>query len=214
MYRQIKINPDDTRYQLIYWGDNPAGALNCYKINTVTYGTTEAPYLTVKRIQTLADQNVDKYPLAARATKEDFYVDDLMTGSDDLLEAVSKQNQLINMLKSAGFQLRKWCANHLKLLINVPPEDIEPLLNIRDGIEDHVKTLGVTWLPKADEIAIKTLWVKPTTITKRTILSDVAHIFDPIGLVSPVIIQAKIFIQELWKLKIDWDVRLDPALAA
>ena len=78
MCRQIQINSTDIRYQLIYERDNPEGALNCYKLNTVTYGTTAAPYLAVKRLQTLADQNVDKYPLAAKTTKEDFYVDDLI----------------------------------------------------------------------------------------------------------------------------------------
>lgn len=42
-------------------------------------------------------------------------------------------------------------------------------------------------------------------VTKRTILSDVAQVFDPLGLINPIIIDAKIIIQELWKLKSGWD---------
>lgn len=37
--------------------------------------------------------------------------------------------------------------------------------------------------------------------------------FDPLGLISPVIIQVKMPIQELWVLKIDWDDPLPQNLA-
>ncbi|KAK9678912.1 Pao retrotransposon peptidase, partial [Popillia japonica] len=42
-------------------------------------------------------------------------------------------------------------------------------------------------------------------ITKRTILSTTAKMFDPIGLISPIIITAKILMQRLWELHISWD---------
>ncbi|XP_063994415.1 uncharacterized protein LOC135171771 [Diachasmimorpha longicaudata] len=49
--------------------------------------------------------------------------------------------------------------------------------------------------------------MKPSTeqINERTILSEIAQIYDPLGLIGPVIIRAKIFIQELRLLKIGWD---------
>lgn len=43
------------------------------------------------------------------------------------------------------------------------------------------------------------------TVTKRVILSSVAQIFDPLGLLSPITITGKIIMQQLWRLKIDWD---------
>lgn len=45
----------------------------------------------------------------------------------------------------------------------------------------------------------------PQVITKRIILSSITQIFDPLGLIGPVIIKAKILLQSLWQLKIDWD---------
>ncbi|XP_043475023.1 uncharacterized protein LOC122506774 [Leptopilina heterotoma] len=39
----------------------------------------------------------------------------------------------------------------------------------------------------------------------RTIASDIARIFDPLGLLNPVIAHGKIIQQELWRLKLDWD---------
>jgi len=44
--------------------------------------------------------------------------------------------------------------------------------------------------------------------TKRCVTSDVARIYDPLGLIGPVIVTAKIFIQQLWHLKYEWDAKL------
>ena len=45
-------------------------------------------------------------------------------------------------------------------------------------------------------------------ITKRTLISDIAKIFDVLGWFSPSVIKMKILLQQLWELKVNWD---DPA---
>ena len=45
-------------------------------------------------------------------------------------------------------------------------------------------------------------------IRKRSIFSQTAKIFDPLGLLGPVIVIAKLLIQNLWKAQIDWDERI------
>jgi len=47
-----------------------------------------------------------------------------------------------------------------------------------------------------------------TRITKRVILSEIASVFDPLGLISPVIIKFKIIMQQLWQLNTSWDAVL------
>ena len=49
---------------------------------------------------------------------------------------------------------------------------------------------------------------KPNRLTKRIVLSQIAKLFDPLGLVSPVTIRAKMQLQDLWKLQLDWDESL------
>lgn len=69
------------------------------------------------------------------------------------------------------------------------------------------------WDPNYDTIKYKiNVSFNRNKVTKRTILSAISQIYDPLGLIGPAIILAKIFIQHLWKLKIGWDEELSNEL--
>ena len=55
-------------------------------------------------------------PLAWATTLSDFYVDDFLTGSDSVAEALQLQHELIAMLNCEGFNFTKWCSNEAQLL--------------------------------------------------------------------------------------------------
>ncbi|XP_055537537.1 uncharacterized protein LOC129725566 [Wyeomyia smithii] len=55
-------------------------------------------------------------------------------------------------------------------------------------------------------------WKQTSPITQRVVLSEAARLFDPYGLAGPVIVQAKMFLQELWKGKYSWDEPLSMTL--
>ncbi|GFW18349.1 integrase catalytic domain-containing protein [Trichonephila clavipes] len=61
------------------------GPLQIYKLNTVTYGTTCAPYLATRTIQQLARDEEEHYPLAASVTIRDIYMHDILTEWDEPL---------------------------------------------------------------------------------------------------------------------------------
>lgn len=125
MYRQILMHDEDSAYQLIVWRDNDSEEYRYYRLKTVTYGTTSAPYLATKCLQYLATQNTDKYPLGSEVVHDDFYVDDCLSGANDITTAQEMQRQVTTLLDDAGFKLRKWCANNSRLLSGIPPEDQE-----------------------------------------------------------------------------------------
>lgn len=78
--------------------------------------------------------------------------------------------------------------------------------------DQAVKTLGLTWIPTTDQLCVKVCLGETKRITKRTVISDLARLFDPLGILAPIVVTAKIFIQELWKLKLEWDEALPAEL--
>ncbi|XP_055840984.1 uncharacterized protein LOC129908495 [Episyrphus balteatus] len=191
MYRQVLINEEDQKYQLIWWRFNSNDPLKCFKLHTVTYGTSSASYLATKCLQALAHENKQRFPLGSAALARDFYVDDVLTGSDKITELLATQSELQTILSSGGFKLRKWCANHASLLNGIPLEDRETELDFSDNIDEQIKTVGLTWMPKSDQLCVKTTWAHKTRTTKRIASSDIAHLFDPLGIMGPVVVIAK-----------------------
>lgn len=75
-----------------------------------------------------------------------------------------------------------------------------------------VKTLGLFWNTFHDSFEIKLELETSAEITNRNVLSHISKLFDPLGFITPVIINAKLFMQQLWLLKINWDQNLPPYL--
>ncbi|XP_037942526.1 uncharacterized protein LOC119675399 [Teleopsis dalmanni] len=189
MYLQVLINPEDRRYQLIIWRSSLNSTNHYYQLNTITYGTRAASYLATRCLQKIALENKVNYPLGAQILCDNFYVDDGLGGSDSLITAIEAQRQLIHILKKHQFYLRKWSANHPQLLKNISQDHQVVNLDFTNDNNESIKTLGLFWLPKADLFGIK---VKMEgIITKRVVSSDLARLFDPLGLLAP--------------LKLSWD---------
>ena len=62
------------------------------------------------------------YPKAARVVKRSFYVDDCLTGSDSIQEAIQLQHELQELSIKGGFLLRKWNSNEPSALQHIKPE--------------------------------------------------------------------------------------------
>ncbi|XP_065084797.1 uncharacterized protein LOC135707006 [Ochlerotatus camptorhynchus] len=84
MYRQILKHPLDQRLLRIYWRKNSAEPVKVFQLLTVTYGTSSAPFLATRVLQQLAEDEQHRFPLAAVVIRKDMYMDDLLTGCDDL----------------------------------------------------------------------------------------------------------------------------------
>jgi hypothetical protein len=200
MYRQFGVDPQDTHLQRILWKDD-SGDLKVYELDTVTYGTKPAPFLATRTLKQIAMDYAKEYPLASRIVQNDTYVDDVFAGSDDLMVAKNCQQELIEMFKRSGLELHKWCSNHQELLGASEAENQECLINE----ESAVKTLGLLWSPTFDTMAYRVTFSIDKGFTKRAVLSEISSIFDPLGLISPVVTTPKIQMQQLWKLKISWN---------
>lgn len=209
MYRQVLIDPSQRNLQLIVWRDNPESELNHFQLNTVTYGTASAAFLATRCLKQISLDNSADYPVESKIISNDFYVDDLLTGSHDESSLITIHQNLVKLLSQAGFDLRKFTSNSATVLHKIKNNsDNSVSKNLNYIITDNqsTKTLGVSWNPILDQFEYNSqITLQICNVSKRTILSLISQIFDPLGLLGPIIIQAKIILQKLWQLQLGWD---------
>ncbi|XP_055841166.1 uncharacterized protein LOC129908583 [Episyrphus balteatus] len=205
MYRQILVSFPDRYYQLVMWREQNTAPLKIFKMYTVTFGTASAPYLAIKILKKVADDEQHNFPEGAKVVREDMYVDDLISGADSIEEARKKRDEARQLLATAGFNLPKWTSNVRDLVEDIPAHDRELDFELPINLSNHVKTLGIKWFPMDDCFSYQNLQPSAEVTTKRSILSTIAKLFDPLGWISPCIITEKIMMQRLWELGCDWD---------
>lgn len=172
-YRQIKVAPEDRLYQLILWRENPSQPIEIYQLNTVTYGTSAAPYLATRCLTKLAEDSISSNPTASAALMKETYVDDIMTGAYSLETAKCLLTEVQKLLSTAKFELRKYCSNNSSILNTIPDAHKQPYLQI--GSKEVVKTLGLIWQPSEDAFVYHFNIEPISIITKRTVLSNLEN---------------------------------------
>ncbi|XP_076301820.1 uncharacterized protein LOC143219898 [Lasioglossum baleicum] len=205
MYRQILVNDRDLDYQRIIWQNSPGDEPAPFQLLTVTYGMTCAPFLALRVLQQLLEDEGSRFPLARPILRSNIYVDDVLFGGDDIPSLRRSRDQLNGLLHCGHFKLRKWASNHSELLTDMDPSDHGLACSKFLTPDDEVKILGVSWNPSRDAFQFQVSLSNTLPSTKRTILSTIAKLYDPLGWVTPAIISAKVIIQDLWRLRIAWD---------
>lgn len=205
MYRQILINPKHTPYQRILYRFSPSEPIRDFELQTVTFGVSSSPYLALRTIQQVAQEQEKNFPLACETLQSDIFIDDLLSGQNSLEEAKKLQKDLISVLKTGNFVLRKWASNNPLLISHLPPSDcqVDPFSLDLDS-QSTLKVLGLLWNFKTDIFTFK---VAPRNLpcTKRNMLSELARIYDPLGFLVPLTVTLKLLIQNCWASAVDWD---------
>lgn len=206
MYRQIEVVSDQRNYQKIFYRANPEDKLKAYRLKTVTYGTSSASYQSQRCLKQLAIESANDFPKASKEIEQGFYVDDLITGSDNVPEAIKLYNEIDAIVSSAQMKLRKISSNSEEFLKSYPKEDLE----FADDRNQLIGVLGMKYNPVTDSIhfEMKEI-VVPKVISKRHILSEIASITDPDGILGPVVFEFKKFMKTVHMCKLPWDAPVD-----
>lgn len=207
MFRQTWIHPEDRKYQLILWREDPSEAIQVYELNTNTYGLRSSPFIAIRTLLRLADDWESSHPEspASQVIRRDTFVDDILTGADTVAEAQQLKLELIELTRSAGYELRKWSSNCRELLQDLPHEHCEqPHLFDMDD-KSFIKVLGIQWDPVSDSLSYQINVPLGQPISKRSILSTIARLYDPCGYSTPIIFRFKVFLQSLFTDGLNWD---------
>ncbi|XP_070524005.1 uncharacterized protein [Cardiocondyla obscurior] len=172
-----------------------------------------APYLAIRTLHQLVEDEGARFPRGARCLRHQAFVDNIFGSADQLEEAKEERDELILLLKAAGFELDKWSTNHKYL---IPEEHRTKPVNNTVHIEtlDTVSALGFQWNQSSDQFSYDRKRLEQNSVcNKRTALSCLSRLFDPLGWLSPVTIVGKVFLQELWIAKVDWDEKFNESQA-
>nr|CAH7752097.1 unnamed protein product [Callosobruchus chinensis] len=191
----------------IVWRSNPNEPLKTFQLNTVTYGRTAASFLAIRCLHQLAYECEVEHPNIAKIIRNDMYVDDLLTCVDTEQEANYIISHITQIFLQRGFELRKWKSNDKNVLSDIDIEHTSNIVEFSANKDHETKTLGLFWKCDQDILTYKINVNKSHSgqMTKRIMLSRISTIFDPLGLVSPCIITAKVQLQKLWLENLTWD---------
>ena len=206
MYLQIRIPAVERSYFRFLWRDLETDRRpDVYEFERIVFGDASAPF----RAQFVAQENArchkETFPLAAETIEKSTYMDDSLDSARTEEEAIELYNQLDSLWKLASMEPRKWVSNSASVLENIPSEKRASQVDLEDGTIPSIRTLGVLWLAKDDVFSFQVEVVINVPFTKRSLLSRVAKIFDPLGFISPFVLRAKILLQELWTQGLGWD---------
>ena len=179
--------------------------LQVYRFCRIPFGIISSPFLLSATINYHLKQIGST---TAEQLQRDIYVDNLITGTQSVSEGHQLYTEAKQIFTTASMNLREWASNSEELMALIPSHD-------RANSSD-IKVLGICWRLKNDTLSVP----GPSSeklegvFTKRGILQATASIYDPLGFFSPTILQAKIFIKELWENKFEWDTKLPTELLA
>ena len=133
-------------------------------------------------------------------------MDDYLDSFSNKEEAINVSNKAKQLLSNRGFNLTKFSSNNHDILKSLLSTNTVKSTDINLDLDEMPmeQALEVLWQPEKDILKIKSIKKKLPT-NKREILSFISTIFDPLGFVTPAVLEPKLIMQELWKRNIEWD---------
>ena len=220
MFLKINVPPDCKKYGRFIWCTKDRKNLRYFQFLGHVFGKVCSPTCSLYATQRNATEHADRMPRAAESVKKSTLVDDTLDSVPTEDEAVQVIKDLVEMHKHIGLEISKFATTSLNVAKRLP-----------DSIKKSEKMLLFeNFGPKEIEYAPGTVPKMPTmralgqyhnmvedtlgymsyepdkniTWTKTRCLSQAMKIFDPLGYAIPVLLETKLFMQELWRRGTEW----------
>ena len=228
MFHSIRIPLRDQMTHRFLWRDGEEHRRpDTYVITRVNFGDKPSPSMAIAALRKTADRFQNDFPDAAKTIKENSYVDDILDSVKSNTEANQTISNINTVLEKGGFSVKEWHVSKDEKSSS-GNESNSLLVDSLARKSEIERVLGMKWNKAADTVGFqcRAEWkTKEKTkenqrnsdlliekghslkLTKRSILSQVNGIYDPLGLVAPFTVKAKIMLRKLWlhEEKLDWD---------
>lgn len=214
MFHNFKVADEHRDFLRFLWTDETINEVNEYRMTVHLFGATSSPGVATFALRKVAQVHKERMPLASEFIINNFYVDDGITSVRTAPEASQLITDTVNICSSANLRLHKFASNSREVLVSIPKaernKDIQEIDLFGDKLPTE-RTLGLEWCIERDVIEFKNN-MSTKASTRRGILSTVSQIYDPLGLLSPFILQGRIVMQKACSEGKPWDEDVTPEL--
>ena len=204
MYHQILTTLPDHFTHLYLWRNlDPGSEMKTYAMTVLNMGDRPSQCAAIVSLQKTADFMQDELPESVRVIKENSYLDDIVDSVSDYEQVDQRTREIENIIKLGSFSIKRWHVSGI-----VAPDESDRWQRI----------LGLNWDKRDDIFQVKLSYNNqngsssaddnvPKVLTKRSLLSKLNRVYDPLGFVSPVTIKGKFLLRQLWAAepKLRWD---------
>ena len=227
MYHAIKIGLLDQHTHRFLWRDfNEHCKPDTFVMTSVSFGDRPSGSISIMALKKTADMADSEYTQAREIIKNNSYVDDIIDSFDDDKSYSIITSQINKILLKGNFKIKEWISSASKgCKVDIEGLAYNKTRDYSNDSDDShkdssQKVLGVYWYPETDCFLFSVnLNLKckrrsrqvnqslklhdivnglPMRLTKRLIFSWINGLFDPLGLIAPFIIRAKILMRQLW----------------
>ncbi|XP_062846427.1 uncharacterized protein LOC134325915 isoform X2 [Trichomycterus rosablanca] len=209
MFHQFHVPIKDRDYLRFLWWTN--GDTNTqprdYRMKVHLFGAVSSPGCANYGLKQLAKDNSHLYPMGAQFIARDFYVDDGVTSVESAERAIELALEARELCANGGLRLHKFVSNSNVVLQSIPPSERATDTKTKNLTLNDMsleRALGIHWDIESDSFTFK-ITAKDQPATRRGILSTVASIYDPLGIVAPYLLNGKGILQEMCHQGTGWD---------
>lgn len=206
MFSRVMMDPDDARYHRFLWRSSRSETISTYQMSGVVFGDTPSPCLAIRTLLRTSE-DFPCSPEVRSAIKDQFYVDDYLYSHQTASDALGMACNVRDILALGNFNLRGWQTND--------PGVASGLFGVEHGGERSLtdkdlctRVLGLDWKVESDTLSFHA-YCGDLVKTRWGLLSRLAGIYDPLGLIAPVTVSGKIKMKSLVIRGLDWDDLVD-----
>ena len=220
MFLQVGVLEQDQPSIRFLWWDALNDDIEVYQYVRHIFGAKDSPTCANYALQRTAAENAVSFADAARAVTLKFYMDDYLDSLHTSELALRRSKDLVELLAKGGFKLTKFESSFpaltAELNVSELSLDTEQTKAISDTLGTSSHVLGLKWDQSSDSLVVSRGTNKdvPSALTQRAVLSLVAAVFDPIGLVEPFTVRARLLLKDIWRVSgQQWDDQLPTDIA-
>ncbi|XP_003742253.1 uncharacterized protein LOC100904608, partial [Galendromus occidentalis] len=218
-YHQFEIDRSHRTFLRYYYrpgvSRNAGAPIKEFWSKRLDFGTSASPWLYQAGLKFHLDGEKTRRPSETEFINElqfSCYMDDLSFGSVNQETALTKIQRCVEIFRSGHFPLKKWATNSEEVAEGMRQAFSDETVSIRSA-EPDFRFLGIRWCQVTDALGVfvtnANRCFNDAKPSKRSLLSGLAQIYDPLGIICPISIHARVLFQMMWQDKVQWDDRLN-----